>query len=77
MAPGENPNNYPNWGKLAAIGLEVAVGVGLGVIVGTWIDRKYKTDPWGLMICTGLGFVAGMYLLFKEAMAINKNDGDK
>jgi F0F1-type ATP synthase assembly protein I len=64
----------PNWGKLAAVGLELAVGVGLGAVIGTWIDRKYKTDPWGILIGTGIGFAAGMYLLVKAALAANKDE---
>ncbi|MGA2582693.1 MAG: AtpZ/AtpI family protein [Tepidisphaeraceae bacterium] len=62
-----------NWGKFASIGLEVAVGVGLGLAVGYWIDKRFKTDPWGTLIGAALGFAAGMYLLFKDAMRANKD----
>jgi ATP synthase protein I len=62
-----------NWGKFASIGLEAAVGVGLGLAVGYWIDKRFKTDPWGTLIGAALGFAAGMYLLFKDAMRANKD----
>jgi ATP synthase protein I len=60
------------WPKYATLGLEVAVGVGLGMLIGYWIDKKWHTDPWGILIGAGLGFAAGMYLLIKEAIKVNK-----
>jgi F0F1-type ATP synthase assembly protein I len=60
------------WGKVASVGLEVAVGAGLGALIGTWIDHKWHTDPWGVLIGTLLGISAGMYVLIKEAMKANK-----
>jgi F0F1-type ATP synthase assembly protein I len=65
----------PNWGKLAALGMEVAIGVVLGALVGNWLDRKYHWDPWGTLIGTVVGFAAGMYSLAKAAMGAN-NDKD-
>ncbi|HEX4053538.1 MAG TPA: AtpZ/AtpI family protein [Tepidisphaeraceae bacterium] len=62
-----------NWGKLSALGLEVAVGVALGAVVGNWLDRKYHWDARGTLIGAAVGFVAGMYLLVKEAIKANKN----
>jgi ATP synthase protein I len=62
-----------NWGKVASVGLEVAVGVGLGVAVGYWIDKKFNSSPWGMLIGSAIGFAAGMYLLFKDVMRANKD----
>jgi F0F1-type ATP synthase assembly protein I len=61
------------WPKFAAVGLEVAVGVGLGVLIGHWFDGKFHSDPWGILIGSGLGFASGMYLLIKEALKANKD----
>jgi F0F1-type ATP synthase assembly protein I len=57
-----------NFGKLATLGLEVAAGAGLGALIGHWIDRKWNSDPWGVMIGTLLGCAAGVYLLIKGAI---------
>lgn len=62
-----------NLGKLAALGLEIGVGAGLGAIVGVWIDRKWHTAPWGVLIGICLGIGAGMYVLIKEAIRVNKS----
>jgi F0F1-type ATP synthase assembly protein I len=60
-------NDQSNWGRGFALGLELAVGIALGVVIGNWIDHKYKTAPWGVLIGAGLGFASGMYLLVKDA----------
>ncbi|MDP9173703.1 MAG: AtpZ/AtpI family protein [Planctomycetota bacterium] len=67
------PKEDPNWGRLASVGLEVAVGVGVGVVVGSWFDRKYHHDPWGILTGAGLGLAGGLYLLIKETLRANKD----
>jgi len=65
--------NEERWGRYAGIGLQMLVGVGLGYLVGNWLDRKYGWAPWGVMLGTMLGLAAGMYLLIKDAIRINKD----
>ncbi|HEV8606755.1 MAG TPA: AtpZ/AtpI family protein [Tepidisphaeraceae bacterium] len=62
-----------NWGSMAGMGLQMAVGVGLGLLVGGWLDRKYGWSPWGMTVGAMLGLAAGMYLLIKEAIRMNKD----
>lgn len=54
-----------------SMGLEVLVGVGLGLLVGHWIDKKLDSSPWGLLIGAMLGLASGMYLLIKDALQLN------
>lgn len=65
--------NDPNWGRYLGVGLQMLIGVGLGVYVGNWLDRKYGWAPWGVFACTMLGLAGGMYLLIKDAIRMNKN----
>jgi F0F1-type ATP synthase assembly protein I len=69
----DSPQDDSKWGRLAALGMEIAVGAGLGAVVGTWVDRKWHCDPWGVLIGTLLGIAAGMYVLIKEAIDANKS----
>jgi F0F1-type ATP synthase assembly protein I len=66
-------NKVPNWGKMASVGLEIAVGVALGLVVGGWLDRRFGWKPWGTLIGAVLGLAGGMYLMIKEALRLNKD----
>jgi len=66
-------DNDVNWGKVAGVGFEIAVGVGLGALIGTLVDRRFHTNPWGVVIGILVGCTAGMYLLIKEAVKMNKD----
>ena len=63
----------PKWGKYLTSGFEVAVGIALGSVVGTYADHKLGSSPWGLLIGLLVGCAGGMYLLVKEAMKMNKD----
>lgn len=63
----------PNWGQYLGLGLEMAVGVGLGYVVGSWLDKKYGWAPWGVLVGSMLGLAGGMYLLIKQALRMNKD----
>jgi F0F1-type ATP synthase assembly protein I len=63
----------PTWGHFLGMGLQVAVGVVLGLVVGSWLDRKYGWTPKATLIGALLGIAAGMYLLIKEAIRMNKD----
>jgi F0F1-type ATP synthase assembly protein I len=61
------------WGRFASIGLEVAAGVGLGIAVGLWLDRRYQWSPWGTLIGALLGLVTGIYMLIRDTLRMNKD----
>lgn len=46
---------------LTGMGFDLAAAVGVGTLIGWWIDRSYGTDPWGLVICALVGIVGGLY----------------
>jgi F0F1-type ATP synthase assembly protein I len=62
-----------NWGHFLGLGLNVAVGVGLGALIGWWLDKRYGWSPKGMTIGALVGLAGGMYLLLKEAMKANKD----
>lgn len=61
------------WGKVAGLGLEMAVGVGLGYVVGHWLDVRYNWNSRATIIGTCLGIAGGLYLVIKQAIQLNKD----
>jgi putative F0F1-ATPase subunit (Ca2+/Mg2+ transporter) len=53
-------------------GLEVGIGLGLGAAIGVWWDKHHASEPWGVLIGMFVGGAAGMYLLIKDAIKMNK-----
>jgi F0F1-type ATP synthase assembly protein I len=69
--PGEKQTN---WGHGLASGFETAVGVAFGYFAGTWLDKKFGWAPWGAVVGSMIGLIAGAYLLIKEVNRMDKQD---
>jgi F0F1-type ATP synthase assembly protein I len=63
----------PSMGHFLGLGLQVAIGVGLGLWAGSWLDRRFGWTPWGTLVCVMLGMAGGMYLMIKEAIRANRD----
>ncbi|MEX0746331.1 MAG: AtpZ/AtpI family protein [Phycisphaeraceae bacterium] len=70
------PSSRDTW-RLAYVGMEFAAGPMAGGLVGYWIDSRYETDPWGLLIGALVGLGAGTYLFVKEILLIINRDQKK
>jgi len=47
------------------------------VAIGLWIDWHYRSGPWGLLVCLGLGLVGGMYNLIRQALRASREMEEK
>jgi F0F1-type ATP synthase assembly protein I len=48
------------------LGLELAVAVGLGIILGLWLDSKLKTTPLLTILGVFLGAISGMLNIYRS-----------
>ncbi len=55
-----------------AYGMQILVGVGLGYLVGYWLERRYGWSN-AIIVCSMIGLAGGLYLLIKDAIRINKD----
>ena len=56
------------WPRLAGLGVELAGAVGGFCLLGYWIDRRYDTHPWGLLICAVCGLIGGFYNFIRSSL---------
>ncbi|MBU0630742.1 MAG: AtpZ/AtpI family protein [Candidatus Margulisbacteria bacterium] len=54
------------------VGVELAVGVFLGALVGYKLDEMWHTSPWLLIIGLILGAIAGFWNAYKIAARLLK-----
>jgi len=72
----------PGWGQYfsaSALGIEVGAALVVGMGIGWWLDKLFHTQPWLLVIFTGLGIAAGFRNLFKysrDKMREAEGDGE-
>ena len=43
----------------SSLGFSVALSIFIGLAVGVYLDRKFDTSPWLMLIFLGLGIAAG------------------
>ena len=74
--PGKKPDR-PQWVRHSSVGVEFAAAVGGFTLVGLWIDTKYDSKPWGLLIGVALGLIGGTYNLIRSSLAAFKPPVDE
>lgn len=52
-------NGGPDLLRYSSIGLEMGVAIGIGLLIGIYLDRWLETSPWMTLIFFFLGVAAG------------------
>lgn len=55
----EKPVAFAKYLSSASIGIEMGAALVVGMGIGWFLDRTFKTEPWCLVIFTAFGIVAG------------------
>jgi F0F1-type ATP synthase assembly protein I len=58
----------PGWVRHSGVGLELAGATAGLALVGYWVDGRFGTRPWGMIIGVVIGLVGGLYNLVKESL---------
>jgi len=70
----ESKKLFRTLGYLSTVGLSMALSVGIGAVLGHWLDEKFGTTPWLFFVFLGFGIAAAfrnlhfMYRKIKKEM---------
>ena len=67
----------PSPAQFAGSGVQFVVSILLFLYIGKWLDEKFGTEPWLLMVGVFVGAGAGFYSFYRRIMAASKHDGDR
>jgi ATP synthase protein I len=63
-----------NLGFLSTIGMTMAISITLGALIGHYLDNKFNTDPWLLLVFLLFGIIAAFENLIIMARKLKKDD---
>jgi len=52
----------------------LVVSIAIGWALGSWLDRKFGTSPWLMLVFTLLGVAAGFIEMVRIAQQLMKED---
>jgi len=55
------------FGRVGALGIELAVSTVIGLLAGRWLDHKLSTGPYLMLVGLILGVVAGFRSVYRSA----------
>ena len=56
-------------GYLSTIGLSMALSIGIGALLGHYLDKKFETQPWLFFVFLGFGIAAAfrnLQIMYKK-----------
>ena len=62
---------------LLGLGIELALLVLLGVGGGHWVDGRYDTSPWGILVGGVVGIAVGFYHFLRAVWPRNRDPQEK
>lgn len=62
---------------ITSLGTEFAVAEILGAGIGFWLDNRWNTTPWFLILGVVAGFGLGFYIILRAAKEMEKQTQEK
>lgn len=69
-----------DWRELfifSTLGIEVGAAVGIGAVIGFFLDKRYDTQPWLLLLFMLFGIAAAAQAVIREVKKYQQGPKDK
>jgi ATP synthase protein I len=67
----------PSVGEFAGVGLQFAGSILVFLFIGQWLDDRFHTKPWLLIVGVFSGAVLGFYSMYHKLMAAQARDDQR
>jgi ATP synthase protein I len=62
--------------RFSTVGLELALSIVFGLLIGGWLDGVFGTEPWLTLVMLIVGAGAGFLALYRALKRLQQDDGD-
>lgn len=69
----DRPSAFFEAAKVSSVGLEMGVSIAIGWGIGYWLDKKFATDPWLMVVGLLFGVAAGFNGLLRASKQARRN----
>ena len=70
-------NPIVRYGRYGAVAFEFTGGIAAGALIGWWIDGRWGTEPYGLLVMTLLAVVGGFIRLIRVLRRFERSDRER
>jgi ATP synthase protein I len=64
--------SFRSFALFGSFGIMMAASILVGYFIGSYLDQKLETAPWGLLVCLLLGVFGVFIEFFKTVSRYNK-----
>jgi ATP synthase protein I len=78
LAPQEDKGKlFKQIASYSTLGLEMGLSVAVGALIGYYLDKWLKTEPWFLIIFLLFGVVAGFRSLYRAMKRLERENKEE
>lgn len=66
-------DGFSKYAPYFSLGLEIAVGVMLPILLGYWLDGRFGISPWLILIGCLIGVVNVFVIIFRLSKKLNSD----
>ncbi len=64
--------DWKGLGRYGTVGLEFAFSIAFGLVVGQWLDKRFGTAPWLMLLGLAYGMAAAGRALYRALKRANR-----
>lgn len=65
------------FGPFLTLGLQLAIGVVVFFFLGQWLDSRFGTSPWLMIVGIFIGVVGGLISFIRTAMRLGREEDEE